>query len=153
MTSESSEFATLRRVFEQLTPGQKAELRRVGEPEELRDYATLYRLFPGQNIHSGHLRLAFLLPWCEQVDAPASLGRQCVEARINEARLLQVARSTSPNDIKQFRRLAIQIKPKVNWAEFWQTLWYWGPKAKHDLVEQFYLAKFAKSEFAKGGNK
>jgi hypothetical protein len=37
-------------------------LRRVAEPEALRDYASIYRLFPGQPLDDRHLRLAFLLP-------------------------------------------------------------------------------------------
>jgi len=150
MTTETLDFSHLRRIFDNLKPGQQAELRRVGELEELRDYATLYRLFPGQNIHPGHLRLVFLLPWCEHAEGAPSLGRQCVDAKINEARLLQVARADAPNDLKQFRRLAMQVKPRVNWAEFGKSLWYWGPKAKRDLVEQFYLAKF---EPTKGASK
>jgi CRISPR system Cascade subunit CasB len=64
--------------------------------------------------------------------------------------VLQVARAAPPNDIKQFRRLTMQVKPLVNWAEFGKTLWYWGPNAKRQLVEQYYLAKF---EPAKGGSK
>lgn len=150
MTTETPDFAQLWRTFDGLTPGQKAELRRVAEPEDLRDYASLYRLFPGQPLHPGHLRLAFLLPWCEQAENPKKLSRQLIDAKINETRLLQIARADGPNDLKQFRRLVMQVKPQVNWSEFGKTLWFWGENAKRQLVEQYFLAKF---EPAKGGSK
>jgi len=150
MNSTTPDFALLWRSYEQLTPGQKAELRRVAEPEDLRDYASVYRLFPGQPLDDRHLRLAFLLPWCEQAAEAPSLARQYLKEGVAEARILQVARADKPNDIKQFRRLAMQVKPRVNWAEFGKTLWFWGVNAKRSLVEQYYLAKF---EPAKGGSK
>lgn len=150
MTTETPDFAHLRRTYDQFSPGQKAELRRVAEPEDLRDYASVYRLFPGQPLDDRHLRLAFLLPWCEQADNAPGLAKQWLKEGVAEARVLQVARADTPNDLKQFRRLAMQVKPRVNWAEFGKTLWYWGPKAKRQLVEQYYLAKF---EPPKGGSK
>lgn len=142
MSKQPPDFSNLWRSFANFTPGQKAELRRVSEPNDLRDYASLYRLFPGQSLHAGHLRLAFLLPWMEHADSPAGLGKQWVDAKVADARVLQVARSDEPNDLIQFRRLAMQVKPRVDWSTFWKTLWYWGPRAKRDLVEKFYLAKF-----------
>lgn len=148
MSNESPDHSDLRRRFSALTPGQTAELRRVSNPEDLRDYASVYRLFPGHRLHAGHLRVAFLLPWIEHADNAVGLGRQWVDAKIADARVLQVARSDEPNDLIQFRRLAMQVKPRVNWSTFWKTLWYWGPRAKRDLVENFYLAKF---EPPKGG--
>ena len=144
MNKEPPDFSSLWQRFASLSPGQKAELRRVSDPEDLRDYTSVvYRLFPGQSLHAGHLRVAFLLPWIEHVDNPAGLGRQWVEAKVADARVLQVARSDEPNDLIQFRRLAMQVKPRVDWSTFWKTLWYWGPRAKRGLVENFYLAKFA----------
>jgi CRISPR system Cascade subunit CasB len=150
MSSATPDFDLVWRTYDQLKPGQKAELRRVAEPDDLRDYASVYRLFPGQPLDDRHLRLAFLLPWCEQAAEAPGLARQWLKEGVAEARILQLARAGKPNDIKQFRRLAMQVKPRVNWAEFGKTLWYWSANAKRSLVEQYYLAKF---EPAKGGSK
>ena len=143
MNKEPPYLSNLWQRFASLSPGQKAELRRVAAPEDLRDYASVYRLFPGQRLHTGHLRVAFLLPWIEHANNPTGLGRQWVQAKVADARLLQVARSDEPNDLIQFRRLAMQVKPRVDWSTFWKTLWYSGPRAKRELVETFYLAKFS----------
>ena len=148
MSDQSPDFSQLWRSFTNLTPGQQAELRRVSDPDDLRDYASVYRLFPGHRLHPGHLRVAFLLPWIEHAENAPGLSRQWVDAKVSDARVLQVARSDEPNDLIQFRRLAMQVKPRVDWSTFWKTLWYWGPRAKRDLVENFYLAKF---EPLKGG--
>ena len=143
MNNEPPDHSELWRRFCALTPGQTAELRRVSNLEDLRDYASVYRLFPGHRIQPGHLRVAFLLPWIEHAENATGLGRQWVAAKVADARVLQVARSDEPNDLIQFRRLAMQVKPRVDWSTFWKTLWYWGPRAKRGLVEDFYLAKFA----------
>ena len=143
MSNEPPDHSELWHRFCALTPGQTAELRRVSNLEDLRDYASVYRLFPGHRIQPGHLRVAFLLPWAEHAERAPGLGRQWVAARVADARVLQVARSDEPNDLIQFRRLAMQVKPRVDWSTFWKTLWYWGPRAKRGLVEDFYLAKFA----------
>ena len=87
MSKQPPDFSNLWRSFANFTPGQKAELRRVSEPNDLRDYASLYRLFPGQSLHAGHLRLAFLLPWMEHADRPAGLGKQWVDAKVADARV------------------------------------------------------------------
>lgn len=148
--STGTDFVALRRTFDSLTPGQQAELRRVAEPEDLRDTPALYRLFPGEPIWPNHLRVAFLLPWCEHTQDPPALGRQLLDKNIAEARVLQVARAESPIDLIQFRRVLMHAEPRVNWADFGNLLWYWGAKTKRKIVENFYLAKF---EPAKGAKK
>ena len=47
MTTEASFFAEMYQRFDQLPPGAKAPMRRVAEPDDLRDTPGLYRLFPG----------------------------------------------------------------------------------------------------------
>jgi len=145
------DFVQLRQRYDDMVPGQRAELRRAGEPDDLSFTPALYRLFPGARPDERHRRVAFLLPWCEQGKGdPPDFGKQLVNKRISEARVLQVARATSPLDLIQFRRLAIHVEPIVDWAKFGQLLWFWGPLSKRRIVEDFYLAQFANP---KGGKK
>ena len=65
----------------------------------------LYRLFPGQKLDERHFRLAFLLASCKHSTNSKSLGAQLAEAKVAEARVLQVARSRAPLDMVQLRRL------------------------------------------------
>jgi len=143
------DFVKLRERYESLEPGQRAELRRVGEPDDLSFRPALYRLFPGERPDERHRRVAFLLPWCEQAKGGSpGLGEQLVAKRIVETRVLQVGRATSPLDLIQFRRLAMHVEPTVDWAKFGPLLWFWGSLSKRRIVEDFYLAQFDKS---KGG--
>jgi CRISPR system Cascade subunit CasB len=138
--------------FKELTPGQKAELRRVEEPEELTLKPALYRLFPGIPPRAQYLRIAFFLPWIEHLTGAANLATQfgSSKGKVAEARIFQVARAHAPNDLIQLRRLVIQVKPNVDWTEFGKTLWFWGEPAKRQLVEDYYLAQYSP---AKGDKK
>jgi CRISPR system Cascade subunit CasB len=133
-----------------LTPGQKADLRRVAEPDDLVMTPALYRLFPGQRPGTRHLRLAFLLPWCAHGENAQPLAKQLVDKKVTETRVIQVARAEPDADLIQLRRLVMHIKPTVNWKEFGKTLWYWGDRTKRTLVEDFYLAQFTPSKSNKG---
>jgi CRISPR system Cascade subunit CasB len=144
------DFIGLRRHFEALEPGQRAELRRVAEPDDLSLVTALYRLFPGERPDSRHRRVVFLLPWCGHASEPSDLGRQLVDKHINEVRVLQVARANPPLDLIQFRRLMTHLEPVVDWAMFGPMLWFWGARSKRRLVEDFYLAQFTAP---KGGKK
>jgi CRISPR system Cascade subunit CasB len=86
--------------------------------------------------------LAFLLPCCKHDTKAKTLGAQLAAAKVAEARVLQVARSHAPLDLVQLRRLLSHIEPAVNWSEFGKTLWFWNERAKRELVENYYLAKF-----------
>lgn len=143
MTAELPDFAALRGRYQSLPPGARAELRRVAEPDDLAMTTAFYRLFPGQRPDERYLRLAFLLPWCQQRAEAKSLGAQLAEAKVAEARVLQTARAQTPLDIVQLRRLAMHIEPAVDWARFGEMLWKWDKSwPKRQLVEDFYLAKF-----------
>lgn len=143
---QGPDFRALHERFEKLDRGLQAALRRVAEPDDLRDTVALYRLFPDGRAHDGWLRVAFLLPWCAHADSGPSFGEQLAAANVNEARVLQVARATEPTDIVQLRRLAIQLKPQVDWSRFGWTLLKWDRNAKRQIVEDFYYAKTAKSK-------
>jgi len=155
MTVESPDFLSLWSRYTALSLGDKAVLRRVADPDELRDFPALYTLFPQGRPHDGWLRVVFLLPWFEDCgderrDSTPGLGKLLVEKRISEMRAFQVARSKSPTDIAQFRRLAIQLKhPKVDWKKLGWLLYRsepdgsWSRESKRQLIEDFYLATLA----------
>jgi len=145
MTAELPDFVALQKCYndESFSTGARAELRRVSEPDELAFVPALYRLFPGQCPDIRHRRLAYLLPYCEHSESARSLGFQLAEAGIAEARVLQVSRSHDPLDIVQFRRLLIHVKPKVDWNEFGRMVWYWNDHSRRQLVEDFYITRFA----------
>lgn len=137
-------FQGLCERYQGFTPGQKAELRRCAEPDDLTMTPAFYRLFPGQRPDQRHRRLAFLLPWCAHRPQARPLATQLAEAQVAEARILQVARARSPrDDLIQLRRLVMHINPEVDWTDFGRSLWFWGQRAKRGLVEDFYLARLS----------
>lgn len=151
MSSELPDFVALKARFdsEAFPNGARAELRRVAEPGDVALLPALYRLFPGQKPDERYYRIAFLLPYARQAANAKPLGSQLAAAKVAEARVLQVARSRSPLDIVQIRRLLSHADAAVDWQAFGKTLWYWNDISKRELVEDFYLAKFTP---AKGAN-
>lgn len=151
MTTGPPDFVALKRRYnndQSFSPGARAELRHVDDPEELAFRPALYRLFSGQRPNVRHMRLAYLLPYCEHSTNVKSLGMQLAEANVAEARLQQVVRSDAPLDMKQLRRLLIQLihidpKAKVDWSQFGRMVWYWKKHDKRQLVEDFYIAHSA----------
>lgn len=143
---ELPDFVALWERYNHMTRGQQAELRRAAEPDDLTLKPALYRLLPGIQPRNQYLRIAFLLPWLTHQSNATSFSAQCAKAKVNEARLFQVARSNDPLDMIQLRRLAMQIKPVVNWAAFGETIWRWrqtGQYAKRKLIEDYYLAQYS----------
>lgn len=145
MSADLPDFIALKVRYESesFPTGARAELRRVAEPESVGLCPALYRLFPGQKPDDRHLRIAFLLPCCKHDAKAKFLGAQLAAAKVSEARVLQVARAQAPLDLIQLRRLLAHIEPAVNWQEFGKMIWFWGERAKRQLVEDYYLAKFA----------
>lgn len=135
--------------------GAQAELRRAADPEDLRERPALYRLFPGERPGRKHLRLALLLPWCAHRDGAESFGAQLAMGKkaVAEARVIQMARSPWPEDIKHLRRLAMQTEPAVDWNKFGWTLWKWDDdpeqSQKRRIVEDYYVAQFNPAKGAK----
>lgn len=131
--------------------GAQAELRRVADPDELRERPALYRLFPGERPGRQHLRVAFLLPHCSHKAGAESLGTLFAKSKksVAEARVLQMVRSPWPEDIKHLRRLIIQVDPAVDWGEFGQVLWFWNDQQKRRIVEDYYIAQFNPAKGAK----
>lgn len=140
---ERPDFVALWERYDRMTRGQQAELRRAEKPNDLTLKPTLYRLLPGIQPRDQYLRIAFLLPWFAHQSNATSFSDQCAKAKVNEARLFQVARSTEPLDMIQMRRLAMQIKPQVDWSHFGKTIWFWGSGTKRELIETYYLSQYA----------
>lgn len=152
MTSASKQqlpdFVSLYRRYQSLAGdgGFRSQLgKRVSTPEELSTRPAFYRLFSGERPPSWGERVAFFLPWCAHADEAKPLGQQLAEARISEARLFQVVRSESPNDLIQLRRLLQHIEPTVNWQHFGTQLLYWGESAKRTLIEDFFIHQTVKA--------
>ena len=144
MSADLPDFAALKARFdsEAFPNSARAELRRVVDPQAVAYCPGLYRLFPGQKPDERHLRLAFLLPCCVHAPKAPTLGAQLAKAKVNEARVLQMARAKLPLDLIQLRRLLTHVEPVVNWQEFGKAPWFWGERAKRELVEAYYLARF-----------
>jgi len=148
---ELPDFVALKAYFdgEAFSNGLRAELRRIAGLDEVALLPALYRLFPGQKPDERHRRIAFLLPCARHASNAESLGAQLVAAKVAEARVLQVARSKSPLDLIQLRRLFQHADPTVDWQSFGKRLWYWNELSKRQLVEEFYSSKFTSSKGAR----
>ena len=144
------EFMKLYKKWQQLTPGQRAELRRVNNPGELLKVPAFYRLFSGMGSKEwekdAYQRLIYCLPCIQaHTDEPVSLGAALAKkwggghSVVSEKRLFQVIRSNAPNDMIQLRRILKMAEPVVNWPKAANTLWYWNDRSKRDLLEQFFL--------------
>lgn len=140
------DFVAIAKRFENLTPGQKAELKRVAAPEEVTSIPAFYRLFPGERPAPWCQRMAFLLPWApRQAFNAGCLGRQLAKEEVSETRVYQVVRANNPNDLIQLRRLIQHIEPQLDWTELGKTLYYWGDNAKRRMLEDFFIASSTRS--------
>ena len=111
----------------------------------------LYRLFPGERPSGQHLRVAFLLPYCQHRAGAESLGTLLATAkkRVAEERVMQMARSHWPEDIKYLRRLVMQLEPALDWNALGASLWYWNQDRKRRIVEDYFIAQFNPAKGAK----
>lgn len=137
--SDLPDFVALVARYKRLTPGQKAELRRLADPEEAGGKPAFYRLFPGQQATSQRQRLAFLLPWAEHRAGAKPLGAQLAQAKVSETRIYQMVRSEPDSDLIQLRRLLQHAKPVLDWEHFGKTLHYWGATSKRQILEQYFI--------------
>ena len=70
-----------------------------------------------------------------------SVGAALKQFGIKEARIFQVKRSESPNDLIQLRRLVIQAKPEIDFKKFAEQLWYWNENSKKQILKDFFMAR------------
>lgn len=149
--NELPDFEDLWRRYKALKPGPKSELRRVAEPDELREQHALYQLLPGAKAPPWTLRVLFVMPWLAESGPSQSLAKVLVNAKISDKRLYQVMRAEPPKDLIQLRRLIQQAQPAPDWKTLGKTLFYWGPNAKRNLLEDFFIADTAKPKKAVAG--
>ncbi len=138
------DFMALYKAWEQLRPGMKAELRRIGSPDELIETPSFYRLFSGKATQEwakqAYQRLIFCLPCIKHMEKDVGLGEALAKGKgISEKRLFQVIRSEPPNDMIQLRRLLLMAEPSVNWPRVGKLLWYWNERSKRDLLEEYFM--------------
>jgi len=138
------EFMALYNAWEQLPKGPQAELRRVGRPEELIEVPAFYRLFTGLATQEwqkqAYQRLIFCLPCIKHTGDDVGLGKALTKGkRVSEKRLFQVIRSDAPNDMIQLRRILQMVEPSANWPKVARLLWFWNPRSKRDLLEEYFI--------------
>lgn len=139
--TEKIDFIALARRFKDLPPGPRAELRRVAKPQDLTLIPAFYRLLPGIKTNAQWQRVVFFLPVASHRDKTPGLGQQLAAKSISEARLFQVLRSSTPNDLIQLRRLVQQAEPSVDWQKLGETLYYWGDQKKRHLIEDYFTSQ------------
>lgn len=145
MVQALPDFMPLYDAWKQLSPGQQAELGRVGTPDELVEIPAFYRLFSGRATNEwgkrAFQRLIFCLPCITHTDKRIGLGAAIAryERGVSEMRLFQIIRSESPNDLIQMRRLLKMVEPAVNWPLAAKQLWYWNERSKRDFLEDFFI--------------
>lgn len=138
------DYMGLYQAWERLTPGPKAELRRVERPDDLLEVPAFYRLFSGRGTNDwekdAYQRLIFCLPCLKHTGEKISLGKALAKGKgVGEKRLFQVVRSNDPNDMIQLRRILRMAEPTVNWELAAKQLWYWNERNKRDLLEDYFL--------------
>ncbi|EXJ14557.1 CRISPR-associated protein Cse2 [Imhoffiella purpurea] len=143
MSTEETDFAAYHARFKRLPKGAQADLRRVAEPDDLRDTPGLYRLFPGGRPSDQEVQAAFFLPWCPKLATGTRFMALCAD-RISEERIIQIARANPPDDLVALRRLVMQLHPDVGWLDLAPLAWYWGRKkkgpTKRRFIEGYYIA-------------
>ena len=124
-----------------LTNGQRAELRRVEEPDRLLDMPVFYRLIQGCGLkpNSQAGRLVYFLPYASHKNEADSLGLLMQQKEISEKRLFQAIRAESPDDLLYLRRIMQQMKPTVDWKDFGRMLYFWGKNSKRQLLRDYCL--------------
>lgn len=138
------DFMALYKQWAQLRPGSKAELRRIGRPDELIETPSFYRLFSGKATQEwakqAFQRLIFCLPCIKHTDEDVGLGKALAKGKgVSEKRLFQVIRSNPPNDMIQLRRVLQMVEPTLNWPKVAILLWYWNERSKRDLLEDYFM--------------
>ncbi len=148
----------LYKAWNTLDNGASAQLRRVSEPEQLRDIPAFYRLIqpfgwsePTPGRQRALLRMVFCLSAGKDVikhtepdennPRGISLGKAlAISGKINERRVYQLLRADWPNDMVQLRRLIAHAQPILYWPAMANQLTRWGPTARRQLLEEFVLS-------------
>ena len=142
------DFVGVKAYFDnRLTPGQRAELRRVPDPEDIDLIPAYYYLIrgflgKGQRPDRRWRRLVYVLSYAGHAERAERIGFHLARAGVQEQRLFQMIRSEYPNDLVHLRRMLQQIKPIpiLDWHQFGETLYFWGREAKRRILEDYCLA-------------
>ncbi|HDN26779.1 MAG TPA: type I-E CRISPR-associated protein Cse2/CasB [Thioploca sp.] len=143
-TQQPLDFVAVKRRFDGLRDGQKAEIRRA-HWQDLDLVPAYYRL--GIPPDKRWQRVVAMMPYVSlsHSEHPNRLGAALAKADIHERRLFQMWRSESPTDFDYLRRIIEQARQKNNLAIDWQlfgnSLFYWGENKKREIVQDF-LAQY-----------
>lgn len=133
-----------------LDNGERAQIKRATEPNDLLELPAFYRLICGASDKELKqlARVAFFLPLIDgNIETAEPLGRQLKTSNISEKRLFHIIRSESPNDLVQLKRVLQQAKLiNIDWLTFGKTLYFWGKRQKQQLMKDFYLQPQQKEE-------
>ncbi|MBI4655197.1 MAG: type I-E CRISPR-associated protein Cse2/CasB [Elusimicrobia bacterium] len=140
MDEEINWLALEEKFDKQLTPGQRAEIRRVALPDDLAELPAYYHLLPaGVEPGKQWQRVIFILPWVKQKKGAPPIGEQFKRAGIDERRMFQMLRSNEPQDLLCLRRLFRQADDvSADWEYFGPSLYYWNKVNKRRFVEDYY---------------
>jgi len=138
----AADFIELKLRFDQqLSNGQRAEIRRARDPEELMMIPAAWKL--GVPVTSKWAQVIMFLPLAPHQEGKR-LGSELFAGKINETRLFQVLRSSSPRDLEYLRRLIRQVKPRLDWGQTGMMLFFWNEMSKRRLVEDYYMRSLKK---------
>ena len=138
------DFMRLYQQYTELKPGQKAELRRLAEPDDLAEVPAFYQLLSGHAGDRRMKRLIYCLPTINNHLEGVSLGQALAKADISEKRLFMVIRSEYPNDIIQLRRLLKMSEPSLDWTKLAEALYWWGLRNKQRILEDYFFYQNSK---------
>jgi CRISPR system Cascade subunit CasB len=146
------DFVALKERFDMMGNGPRADLRRIKSVEAVADLPAYYRWLQGTPDSLNLRRVAFFMPYVGHRLRAAPLGRQLAlsQHRVSEMRLFQILRSEAPRDLEHLRRLAQQIKPHLDWAEFGKTLFYWREHSKRRILQDYFTPKKEDNEKSGG---
>lgn len=159
--------------FQNLGNGDKAEIRRVVEPDDLLVNPAFYHLiqavlgeFEGAELSKARefsknlsqvARITYFLPFSMHQLKGKTLGKVFAEYAISERRLFLVMRSDYPHDLIQLRRLCQQFNgEQLDIVKLGVLLYYWGRDkvssegSKRQLMKDFYLSANKDKELAEG---
>jgi len=137
------DFAALKARFdERLTPGQRAEIRRARAPDDLAMIPGYYRILPeGCTPTRQWERVVFLLPHAGHREGAGNIGQALAGANLSEMRVFQLVRSNSEAlAMRHLRRLCRHVKATVDWEQFGRSLYFWGPRSRQEIAEDYFAA-------------
>ncbi len=155
MTKEIDVLA-LYQAWKQLDNGASAQIRRIAEPQDLRDIPAFYRLvqpfgWDDPKNQQALLRMVFCLSAGKEAithreKSPEqaygiSIGKALATSGvINERRVFQLIRADKPADMIQLRRLIAHAQPTLDWGLLARQLVWWGKRERQQLLEDFVLS-------------